>query len=134
MCTIHNLALAFWRFCLGAPKMFESLRCYNSPADKSNKIQRKFDSVQRATFERNLRVLISGPSRDQTCHPINKTGVGLRRSPDQFQAAYVDSIFQSSVFVEKLTSHNTTEDILFLKAIEESRKRKSLIPQLETTC
>ena len=94
------------------------LRC-NSPSDESNKILRKFDSVQRATFEGILGVLLSDTSWDQACLPINKTGVGIRRSADQVQAAYVGCVFQSSVLVEKLTSHNPTEDISFNKAVEE---------------
>ena len=43
-------ALGILRFLLVAPKMVYSLRC-NSPSDEPNKILRKFDSVQRATFE-----------------------------------------------------------------------------------
>ena len=109
-------ALGILRFCLGAPKMV-SLRCNSS--DESNKILRKFDSVQRATFEGILGVLLSDTSWDQACLPINKTGVGIRRSADQVQAAYVGSVFQSSVLVEKLTGHNPTEDISFIKAVEE---------------
>ena len=98
--------------------MVYSLRC-NSPSDESNKILRKFDSVQRATFEGILGVLLSDISWDQACLPINKTGVGIRRSADQVQAAYVGSVFHSSVLVEKLTGHNPTEDISFVKAVEE---------------
>ena len=111
-------ALGILRFCLGAPKMVYSLRC-NSPSDESNKILRKFDSVLRATFEGILGVLLSDTSWDQACLPINKTGVGIRRSADQVQAAYVGSVFQSSVLVEKLTGHNPTDDISFVKAVEE---------------
>ena len=110
--------LRILRFCLGAPKMVYSLRC-NSPSDESNTILPKFDSVQRATIESILGVLLSDTSWDQACLPINKTGVGIRRSADQVQAAYVGSVFQSSVLVEKLTGHNPTEDISFVKAVEE---------------
>ena len=49
-----------------------------------------------------------------------KTGVGLRRSADQVQAAYIGSVFHSSVVAENLTSHNPNEDILFVKATENS--------------
>ena len=111
-------ALAILRFCLGAPKLVYSLRC-NSPSDESNKILRKFDSVQRATFEGIPGVLLSDTSWDQACLPINKTDVEIRRSADQVQAAYVGSVFQSSVLVGKLTGHNPTEDISFVKAVEE---------------
>ena len=110
-------ALSILRFCLGALVVY-SLRC-NSPSNESNKIIRKFDSVQRATFEGILGVLLSDTSWDQACLPINKTGVGIRRSADQVQAAYVGSVFQSSVLLEKLTGHNPTEDISFVKAVEE---------------
>ena len=58
-------------------------------------------------------------SWDQACLPINKTSVGIRRSADQVQAAYVGYVFQSSVLVGKLTGHNLTEDISFVKAVEE---------------
>ena len=98
--------------------MVYSLRC-NSPSDESNEILRKFDSVQRSTFEGILGALLSDTSWDQACLPINKTGVGIRRSADQVQAAYVGSVFQSSVLVEKLTGHNPTEDISFANAVEE---------------
>ena len=111
-------ALGILRFCHGAPKMVYSLRC-NSPSDESNQILRKIDSVQRATFESILGVLLSDTSWDQAFLPINKTGVGIRRSADPVQAAYVGSVFQSSVLVEKLTGHNPTEDISFVKAVEE---------------
>ena len=89
---------------------------------ESNKIRRKFDSAQRANFEGILGVLLSDTSWDQACLPINKTGVGKRRSADQVQAAYVGSFFQSSVFVEKFTGHNPTQDTSFVKAVEELSK------------
>ena len=54
--------------------------------------------------------------------PINKTGVGIRRSADQVQAEYVGSVFQSSVLVGKLTGHEPTEDISFVKAVEKLSK------------
>ena len=114
-------ALGILRFWLGAPKVVYSLRCNNS-SDESNRVLRKFDSVKnlRATFGGILRVLISDTSWDQACLPINKTGVGIRRSTDQVHAAYVGSVFQSSVLVKKLTGDKTTEDISFVTAIEES--------------
>ena len=111
-------ALVILRFCLGAPKMVYSLRC-NSPSDESILILRKFDSVQRATFEGILEVLLSDTSCDQACLPTNKSGVGIRGSADQVQAPHVGYVFQSSVPVEKLTGQNQTEDISFLKAVEE---------------
>ena len=93
-------ALGILCFCLGDPKMVYSLRC-NSPSDEPNKILQKFDSVQRASFEGILGVLLSDTPWDQACLPINKTGVGIKRSADQVQTAYVGSVFQSSVIVEK---------------------------------
>ena len=74
----------------------------------------------------------------------NKTVVEKRRSADQVQPAYVGSVFESSVPVEKLTGHNPTEDIPFVKAIEELAKvattyhsqkkfRKNLVTQPTTT-
>ena len=92
---------------------------FSSLSDESNEILRKFDSVQCATFEGVLGVLLSDTSWDQACLPINKTGVGIRRSANQVQAAYVGSVFQSFVFVEKLTGHNPTEDIALVKAVGE---------------
>ena len=76
--------------------------------------------------------------------PNQKTGVGIRRSADQVQVAYVGSIFQSSVLLEKVTGHNLTECISFVKEIEElgeiatthSCQRKieeELITELKTT-
>ena len=62
---------------------------------------------------------MSDISCDQACLPINKTGVGIRRSADQVQSAYIGSVFQSSVLVENLKGHSPTEDILFIKATEE---------------
>ena len=90
-------ALGLLRFCLGAPKMVYSLQCI-SPSEESNKILRKFDSVQRATFEGILGVLLSDTSWDQACLPINKTGVGIRRSANQVQAEYVGSVFNPLFF------------------------------------
>ena len=115
------------RFCLGAPKVVYSLRC-NSPSDESSKIFRKFDSVQRATFEGILGVLLSDTSWDQACLPVNETGVGIGRSADRVQAAYVGSVFQSSVLVERLTGHNPTEDISFIKAVEEMSEIATTYP------
>ena len=120
-------ALGILRFCLGAPKMVYSLRC-NSPSDESSKILRKFDSVQRATFEGIRGVLLSNTSWDQACLPISKTGVGVRRSADQVQASYVGSVFHSSVLVEKLTGHNPTEAISFVKAVEELSEISTTYP------
>ena len=62
---------------------------------------------------------MSDTSWDQACLPINKTSVGIKRSADQAQAAFVGSFFQSSVLVAKLTVHNPTEDIKGVKAIED---------------
>ena len=122
-----QFALGILRFCLGALKMVYSLRC-NSPPDDSNKILRKFDSVQRATFESILGVLLSDTSWDQACLPINKTGIGTRRSADQVQAAYVGYVFHSFVLVEKLTGHNPTEDISFVKVFGEFGKNAMTNP------
>ena len=106
-----------------------SLRC-NSPSDESIKIPRKFDSSQRATFKFILGVLLSdqATSWDQACLPINKTGVGIRRSADQVQAAYDGCVFQSSVLVEKLTGHKPTEDISFVEAVEKLSKVATKYP------
>ena len=120
-------ALVILRFRLGASKMVYSLRC-NSPSDESNKILREFDSVQRATFEGILGVLLSDTSWDQACLPVNKTGVGIRRSADQVQAAFVGPVFQSSVLVEKLTGHNPTEDISFVKAVKKMSEIATTYP------
>ena len=120
-------ALGILRFCLGAPKMVYSLRC-NSPSDESNKILQKFDSVQRSTFESILGALLSDTSWGQACLPINKTGVGIRRSADQVRAAYVGSVFQSSVLVKKLTGHNPTTDTPFVKTVEELSKIVTTYP------
>ena len=120
-------ALGILRFCFSTPKMVYSFRCTSS-SDESNKILRKFDSVQRATFESIFGVLLSDTSWDQACLPINKTGVGLRRSADHVQAAYVGSVFQSSVLVEKLTGHNPTEDISFVKAVGEFSENAMTYP------
>ena len=79
-------ALGILRFCLNAPKIVYSLRC-KSPSVESNNILRKFELVQRATFEDILGVLMSDTSWDQACLPINKIGVGIRRSANQDQAA-----------------------------------------------
>ena len=65
---------------------------------------------------------------DQACLPIKKTGVGIRRSADQVQVAYVGSIFQSSVLVEKATGHNQNKDILFVKATEKFEEIATLYP------
>ena len=75
--------------------------------------------MQRATFKGFLGILMSDTFCDQACLPINKTGVGIRRSADQAQAAYVGCVSQSSLLVEKLTGHNRTEDISFVKFTEE---------------
>ena len=120
-------ALGILRFCHGAPKMVYSLLC-NSPSEESNKILRIFDSVQRATFEGIFGVLLSDISWDQACLPVNKTGVRIRRSADQVQAAYVGSVFQSSVLVKELTGHNPTEDISFVKAVEEMSEIETTYP------
>ena len=101
----------------GAPKMVYSFRS-NAPSDESSKILQKFDSVQRATFEGILGVLLSDTSWDRACLAIKKTGVGIS-SADQVQAAYVGSVFQSSVLVENRTGQNPTEDISFVKAVEQ---------------
>ena len=76
--------------------MVYSLRC-KSPSDESTKILRQFDSVQRATVEGILGVLMSETSWNQACLPIKKIGVGIRLSADQVQAAYFGFVFQSSV-------------------------------------
>ena len=78
-----------------------------------------------------LIVFLSFDVRDflvPTCLPINSTGVGIKPSADQVKAAYVGSVFQSSVLVEKLTGHNSTEDISFVKAIEELSETATAYP------
>ena len=80
------MCIGILRFWLGMPKMVYSLG-YNSPSDEIKKILQKFDSVQRAIFERLLRVLMSDNYWDQVCLPINRTGVGIKRSAGQIQAA-----------------------------------------------
>ena len=44
-------------------------------------------------------------------------GVG-KKSPDQVQAAYIGSLFQFSVLVDKLTGHNPYDDVPFFRTIE----------------
>ena len=97
-------ALGILRFWRGAPKMVYHLRC-NSPSDNSKKILQKIESIQRATFEDILGVL--------------KTRVGIGRSADQIQIAYVGSVFHSSVLVGKATGHNHLKTQSFVNAIEE---------------
>ena len=80
------------RFRIGAPRMVYSLRC-NSPSDESNQIFQKFQLIRRATFDCILGVLFSDTSWDQVCLPINKTGVAIRPSANQVQAAYFGSVF-----------------------------------------
>ena len=60
-------ALDILPFCLGAPKMVYSLRS-NSPSDELNKIHQKFDSVQRATFEDILGVLLTPLGTEHALH------------------------------------------------------------------
>ena len=84
--------------------MVYHLRC-NSPSDNSKKILQKIESIQRATFEDILGVL--------------KTRVGIGRSADQIQIAYVGSVFHSSVLVEKATGHNHLKTQSFVNAIQE---------------
>ena len=74
--------------------------------------------MQRATLNGILGVLMSDTFWDQTCLPIDKAGVGIRRSADQVQAAYVGCVSESSLPVDKLTGHNPTEDIFFVKESE----------------
>ena len=82
------------------------------------------DLVQCATSEGVLGVFMSDTSWGQASLLINKTRLGIRRSADQVQFAYVGSVsvFLSSVRVENLTGHNPTEDISFVKAIVELGK------------
>ena len=70
---------------------------------------------------------MSDTSWDQACLRIIETGVGIRRSADQVQAAYFCSVFQSSFLVEKQTVLNPTDGISFVKAIEE-------LGEVATTC
>ena len=82
---------------------------------------------------------------EQACLPTNKTRVGKRRSADQVNFDYVDSLFQYSVPVEKLTCQNSTEDSHLLRQLKNwaqlrrhillsEKFRKNLITQLTTTC
>ena len=105
-------ALGILRFLPWCSQDVYSLRC-NTPSDESNKILQTFDLFQRAIFEIILGILYSDTFWGQACLSINKTGVGIRLSSDQVQAAYVGSVFQSSVLVEKLSGRNPTEDISF---------------------
>ena len=71
---------------------------------------------------------MSDTSGDQACFSIRKTDVGIRRSADHVQAAYFGSVSHSSVLVEKLTGHNPTEDISFVKAIKDLRENVTTYP------
>ena len=51
-------------------------------------------------FEEILAVLLSDTSSDQAFFPINKTGVGIRRTADQVQAEYIGPVFQCSDLVK----------------------------------
>ena len=51
--------------------------------------------------------------------PNHETDVGEKRSAVQVQASNIGSVFQSSVLVDKLTGHNPTEDISFVKVMDE---------------
>ena len=111
-------ALGILRSCLGAPKLVYSWRC-NTPSTESNIILEKFDHLQRTTFENILGSVISDNSWEQACLPISKTGAGVRRSLNQFKAAYVGSLSQSAKIVEQITGVNTTHEISFTDLVEE---------------
>ena len=111
-------ALGILRSCLGAPKLVYSLRC-NTPSTESNKMLEKFDHLQRTTFENILGSVISDNSCDQACLPISKTGAGVRRSLNQFKAAYVGSLSQSATIVEQITGVNPTHESSFTDLVEE---------------
>ena len=111
-------ALGILRSCLGAPKLVYSLRC-NTPSAEINIILEKFDHLQRTTFENILGSVISDNSWEQACLPISKTGAGVRRSLNQFKAAYVGSLSQSANIVEQITGVNPTHEISFPDLVEE---------------
>ena len=103
--------------CLGAPKLVYSLRC-NAPSTESHIILEKFDHLQRITFENILGSVISDNSWEQACLPISKTGAGVRRSLNQFKAAYVGSLSQSANKVQQITGVNPTHKISFTDLVE----------------
>ena len=111
-------ALGILRRCLGAPKLVYSLRC-NTPSIESNIILEKFDNLQRTTFQNILGSVISDYSWEQACLPISKTGAGVRRSLNQFEAAYVGSLCQSANIVEQIIDVNPTHEVSFTDLVEE---------------
>ena len=100
MQTILNGLLVFCVFALVLPKW--STHC-DAILFQTNQIK-SFENLIRFSVQP-LKVFVefSDTSWDQACFPINRNGVGIRRSADQVQAAYVGSVFQSPVLVEKLS-------------------------------
>ena len=63
--------------------------------------------------------VISDLSWDQARLPISKTGAGVRRSLNQFKAAYAGSLSQSANIVEQITGVNPTYESSFTDLVEE---------------
>ena len=101
-----NVLLVFCVFALVLPKW--STIC-NAILLRTNQIK-SFENLLWFSVQP-LKVFLGFCCQTPLGLPINKTGLGLRRSADQVQAAYVESVFQSYVLVEKLSGHNPTEDI-----------------------
>ena len=111
-------ALGILRSCVGAPKLVYSLRC-NTPSTESNIILEKFDNLQQTAFENILGSVISDNSWEHVYLPVSKTGAGIRRSLNQFKAAYVGSLSQSANIVEQITGVNPTHEISFTDLVKE---------------
>ena len=79
------------RSCLCAPKILYSLRC-NTPSPES---------------------------KTGACLLLSKTGARIRRSLNQFKAAYVRSLSQSANIVEQITGVNPTHQSSFTDLAEE---------------
>ena len=120
--AIHNVHLTFCLFALVPPISSPLCDAIIFPKNQSE----SYENSNRLSVQLLKEFLVSWshipPFLDQVWLPINKTDVGIRTSAYHSQPAYVGSVFQSSVFVEKLPGHNRTEDITFVEAIEELGK------------
>ena len=64
--------------------------------------------------------------------PRNKKDIAIGWSADQVQFVYVGSIFQSAVYIERLTSHNPAKHNSFVRAIEESGEKATSLSKKNT--
>ena len=109
-------ALGILSSCLGAPKMVYSQRC-NTPSEEAVKFFEEHDSLQRTNFENLLGTILSNESWHQSCLPINKTRIRVRRAAYQIKAAYIGSMSHSGTLVELTTSQSMTTDHTFTKIL-----------------